>query len=261
MRPELNILLIEDDSDTCKNFREYITLIPDIELIDVTNNSYRGIELVKEFLPDIIILDLELNEGSGNGLLFLQDLKNVSLPFKPYILVTTNNSSSTTYEFARQLGADFIMSKHQNDYSEKNVVDFLRMMKEVIQGRRTTQPPDDKDGQPREPSLKLLQRLVSKELDAIGISPKALGYNYLTDAIILIIKGNTHGICNTLAAKYRKTDFSIERAMQNAINKAWRTTDIDDLLIHYTAKISSEKGVPTLTEFIHYYAKKVKNQL
>lgn len=261
MRPELNILLIEDDLETCKNFKEYIALVPDIELVDTTNNSYRGIELVKESAPDIIILDLELNEGSGNGLLFLQDLKNAALPFKPYVLVTTNNSSSTTYEFARQLGADFIMSKHQNDYSEKNVVDFLRMMKEAILGRRTTPAPDNENAQPSEPSLKLLQRLISKELDVIGISPKALGYNYLTDAIILVIKGNTHGICNTLATKYKKTDFSIERAMQNAINKAWRTTDIDDLLTHYKAKISSEKGVPTLTEFIHYYAKKVKNQL
>ncbi|MBD5542622.1 MAG: response regulator [Lachnospiraceae bacterium] len=261
MKRELNIILVEDDPDTCKNFKEYLDLTPDIELIDITNNSYRAVELAKEHLPDAIILDLELNEGSGNGLLFLQDLKNASLSFKPYILVTTNNSSSATYEFARQLGADFIMSKHQSDYSEKNVIEFLRMMKEGILRRHSDRPSDDNSDPPTEPSLKLLQRLITTELDDIGISPKALGYTYLTDAIILVIKGKTHGICSTLAVKYKKTDFSIERAMQNAINKAWRTTDIDDLLVQYTAKISSEKGVPTLTEFIHYYAKKIKNQL
>lgn len=261
MKRELNILLVEDDPDTCKNFKEYIDLTPEVELIEITNNSHRAVELTKEHLPDAIILDLELNEGSGNGLLFLQDLKNASLSFRPYILITTNNSSSATYEFARQLGADFIMSKHQSDYSEKNVVEFLRMMKEGILGRHSNQPSDDQSTPPAEPSLKLLQRLITTELDNIGISPKALGYTYLTDAIILIIKGKTHGICSTLAVKYKKTDFSIERAMQNAINKAWRTTDIDDLLVYYTAKINSEKGVPTLTEFIHYYAKKIKNQL
>lgn len=261
MKQELNILLVEDDLDTCKKFKEYVDLTPDIELIEITNNSYRAVELTKECLPDAIILDLELNEGSGNGLLFLQDLKNASLSFKPYILITTNNSSSTTYEFARQLGADFIMSKHQRDYSEKNVVEFLRMMKEGILGRHSNQPSDSHSDPPAEPSQKLLQRLITTELDAIGISPKALGYSYLTDAIILVIKGKPHGICSNLAVKYKKTDFSIERAMQNAINKAWRTTDIDDLLVHYTAKISSEKGVPTLTEFIHYYAKKIKNRL
>lgn len=75
----------------------------------------------------------------------------------------------------------------------------------------------------------------------------------------MTIKEKSPNICRALAEKYKKNDFSIERAMQNAINKAWRTSDIDDLLTNYTAHINTEKGVPTLTEFIYYYANKVKN--
>ena len=41
--------------------------------------------------------------------------------------------------------------------------------------------------------------------------------------------------------------------MQNAINRAWRTSDPDDLLEHYTARIRSDKGVPTLMEFVSHY--------
>lgn len=48
--------------------------------------------------------------------------------------------------------------------------------------------------------------------------------------------------------------------MQNAIAKTWRTAPIDDLLKFYTAKINSEKGVPTITEFVYYYANKLKNE-
>lgn len=118
MERELNILLIEDDPDTCKKFAEYIDIKNEVALTGVTNNSYRAIELVKEGAPDAVILDLELNEGQGNGLMFLQELEALSLPFKPYILVTTNNSSSTTYHFARKTGADFIMSKYQHSYRE-----------------------------------------------------------------------------------------------------------------------------------------------
>ena len=47
--------------------------------------------------------------------------------------------------------------------------------------------------------------------------------------------------------------------MQNAITRAWRSSPIDELLLHYTAKISQERGSPTLTEFIYYYANKIKN--
>jgi flavin-binding protein dodecin len=50
-------------------------------------------------------------------------------------------------------------------------------------------------------------------------------------------------LCNVIGQKYGKTESSVERAMQNAINKAWRTCDIDDLLHYYTARISSDKGV------------------
>lgn len=51
------------------------------------------------------------------------------------------------------------------------------------------------------------------------------------------------------------------RAMQNSINRAWSTSDIQDLLDNYTAKIKSDKGVPTVTEFIYFYAQKIKNEL
>ena len=112
--------------------------------------------------------------------------------------------------------------------------------------------------------LGIIKRLIQKiqhELNLIGISPKVVGYRYLTDAILATInEPNTH-IFKMLGEKYKKTDASIERAMQNAINRAWRTSDIDDLLTYYTARIHSQKGVPTIMEFIFYYANKIQNQL
>ena len=139
MERELNIILVEDDADTCKRFTEYADLSDAVSIAAVTNNSYRALELVNELHPDAVILDLELNEGKGNGLLFLQDLKNLDIPFHPYILIATNNSSTITYEYARKFGADFIMSKYQSDYSEQNVLDFLVMMKDIIQNNITRQ--------------------------------------------------------------------------------------------------------------------------
>ena len=88
-----------------------------------------------------------------------------------------------------------------------------------------------------------------------------VGRKYLTEAIQITINKPQSNICVVIGEKYNKTDASVERAMQNAINKAWRTSDIDDLAQNYTAKISSDKGVPTLTEFVYYYANKIKNEI
>ena len=62
------------------------------------------------------------------------------------------------------------------------------------------------------------------------------------------------------SAEYKKNDTTIERAMEYAINSAWRTGDPDDLLQYYTARINSERGVPTIMEFIYYYATKLRNK-
>ena len=258
MDKPLSILLVEDDKDTCKKFAYYIDELDDVTLVNITNNSYRAIDYIKEYLPDAVILDLELNLGTGNGLSFLKEVKSINIAINPYILVTTNNSSQTTYNIIRQLGADFIMYKHQSDYTEKGAVDFLRMLKDIIHNNQQNNNVQNTSDESPILIKKRLSRLSAIELNRIGISPKAVGYKYLNDAIQLVIDEQEGNIICTIAQKYNKSDSSVERAMQNAINKAWRTTTIEDLLIHYTAKINSEKGVPTVTEFIYYYANKIK---
>jgi UTP-glucose-1-phosphate uridylyltransferase len=158
------------------------------------------------------------------------------------------------------MGADFIMSKHQEDYSAKTVVEFLRMMKTIIRSREKNAAAANSAAEPLEMKKKRIQKRIYTELNQIGISPKAIGYMYLTDAIQLLIEKPTNNLCSVLGKKYGKTDSSVERAMQNAITKAWRSSDIEDLLTFYTAKINSDKGVPTMTEFIYYYASKLKNE-
>ena len=129
MKNNLSILLVEDNARECGEIINYIERLDDTSLIGVTNNTTKALEIIADSLPDALILDLELHNGLGNGLTLLQDLKKLSLPFIPYILITTNNSSSITHKSARKLGADFIIPKYKEDYSAKTVVDFLRMMK------------------------------------------------------------------------------------------------------------------------------------
>lgn len=260
MNRKLEILLVEDDPAACKEISEHVDDSDDLILIGVTNNSTNAVELIKDRLPDAVILDLELNLGGGSGLAVLNDLNSLSLPRKPYMLITTNNSSAFTYETARQLGADFIMSKHQEGYSAKSVLDFLRIMKSTIQSdqrssiirKNTTETPEQYN--------RRITRRITRELDYVGISPKSVGYTYLTEAIQIMMKQHTQNISSIIAEKYNKSEPSVERAMQNAINRAWKTSNIEDLLQHYTAKVNSFKGNPTITEFICYYANKLKNE-
>lgn len=259
MERTLSILLIEDDEATCEELKQCIDKEDTLKLAAITNNSHEALELVRIHLPNVIILDLELHYGGGNGLLFLNKLKNISLKQPPYILVTTHNMSEVTLEQVRQLGADFTLTKYEQGYCAQYVIDSIHLMRPAIlrknasYGQETTITPAEKD-------QKLIQR-IQRELDLVGINPRAVGYKYLVDSIKLIIDGETSNISRVLAPKYNKTEKSIERAMQNAIKQAWVTSDVDDLLTYYTAKIRVDRGSPTLMEFVCYYATKIKSDL
>ena len=257
----LSILIIEDDAAACRELRQYIEKISDLKLAGITGDSDEGIDMVKSMLPDVVILDIELHHGHGNGILFLAKLNSLMLPMRPYILITTNNSSNVTYESARQLGADFIMSKHKPDYSAQYVIEFIRMMQHAILSRQPSNPELLKEEDSFEKNLPAYTRRVYRELDWVGISPRNIGYRYLADAILLIMKDPSANVYRELAEANKKSDASVERAMQNAINRAWRHSDIEELLAHYTAKVRSEKGVPTTLEFVYYYANKIKTDM
>lgn len=260
MERKLEIILVEDEPAICKEYGELISDSKDLILVGFTNNSTKAVELIRELLPDVVILDLELHQGGGNGLLVLKELQSMSLAKKPYVLITTNNSSSYTYESARALGADFIMSKHQDGYSAKGVLDFLRIMSSAIKSSRVSASVTNNTTETPEQHQRRITKLIMRELDFVGISPKSKGYIYLTDAIMLMIKSPTQSICSVIADKHSKSEPSVERAMQNAINRAWKTSNTEDLYAHYTAQIHSEKGAPTITEFICYYANKLKTE-
>ena len=259
MQQILSILLIEDDVNACNELQQCITSYNDLKLVGITDNSHQALELVRAHLPNVVVLDLELHHGGGNGLMFLSTLKELQLEHSPYILITTNNMSDVTLEQARLLGADFTLAKYEKGYSAQYVVDNIRLMSAAILKKNSLLSPLP-DLSPDQAEHLLIKR-IQRELDLIGINPKATGYKYLVDSILLTIHGSNTNLSRTLAPKYEKSEKSIERAMQNAIKQAWVTNDVEDLLKYYTAKIRVDRGAPTLMEFVCYYASKIKNDI
>ena len=260
MQRPLSILLVEDEPTECQEMIQYMESTEKIQIIGVTNNTDKALEYVRESLPDAIILDLELHKGFGNGIMFLEELKEMRMDNPIYVLVTTNNISSITHDGARRMGADFIMVKTQEDYSAKGVVDFLLSLKNVIQSNRKFAADFDIENSSEQKQQRITNRIIT-ELDRIGIPPSAVGRKYLVDCIMLIITEQTNELYTAISKKYSKTEGSVERAMQLAIEKAWKTSDIEDLEKYYTARIQSVKGMPTTKEFIYHYAEKIKNNI
>ncbi len=263
MQKKINLLVVEDDEATCMAYTEICKNYDDVFLIGTSAHSNEALSLTEEFKPNAVVLDLELQKGTGSGLDYLLKIDDLMLETKPYILVVTNNVSPVTQAAVRNFGADYIIVKSQSDYSVDMVVNMLRSIISKVPDLIPHAPTECNVIKKRieDDYKQRLTKNITKELDIIGINPRFKGRNYLRDAIEMICHKEQTYICNEVAKKYQKTSASVERAMQNAIDHAWKTTDIATLEEHYNAYINPRKGVPTITEFIYYYADKVKNNI
>ncbi|WPR72526.1 response regulator [Flavobacterium sp. NG2] len=102
MSKPLNILLIEDDEIEVMKFNRVLSTLKMSHKIIEANNGEEAIEILKvrEIVPDIIVLDL--NMPKINGIEFLGILKaDEHLKYIPAIILTTSNNHTDVLECYR----------------------------------------------------------------------------------------------------------------------------------------------------------------
>lgn len=256
----VNVILVEDDKIECINMRNYINSREDVKLVDIVNSLDSAINSIKTYLPDAIILDIELNNGEGSGLEILNAMKSIDIDFRPILVITTNISSKIVYKYAHENGVDMIFHKLKDDYSPDLVIRNILLLNETKSNEKLinkTEIESTNDYRNR------ISDRINRELDLIGISCHLIGRKYIHDAILYILKENEEkeNVFLYLAKKYKKGNSTIGRSIQTAIEHAWRKSSIEDLQKYYTAVVNYNTGVPTPTELIYYYVEKIKKSV
>ena len=256
----INIILIEDDINESEAMQNYINSRDDIKLVATAESSKEAIEKIKTFIPDAIILDIELNEGEGSGLEVLKEINEIKLDVKPIIIITTNISSKTVYTYAHEKGADLIIHKLKKDYSPELVINNVILLSKINNRERLNN--DSNIKYISECRNKISDR-INRELNLIGISSHLIGRKYIHDAIVYIIENDNEkeNVFLHLAKENKKGNSTIGRSIQTAIEHAWRKSSIEDLQKYYTAAVNYNTGVPTPTELIYYYVEKIRKTL
>jgi two-component system response regulator (stage 0 sporulation protein A) len=117
------------------------------------------------------------------------------------------------------------------------------------------------------PSPKNLEAEVTSIMHEIGVPAHIKGYQYLRDAIIMVvndielINSITKQLYPNIAKQYNTTPSRVERAIRHAIEVAWSRGKVDaiDSLFGYTVNLG--KGKPTNSEFIAMVADKLRLEL
>ena len=99
MKVELNVLLIEDDTIEVMKLNRTITKLKLNHKIVIATNGEEALKTLKvdNFLPDIIVLDLNMRKL--NGIEFLSILKSdENLRYIPAIILTTSKNQKDLLE-------------------------------------------------------------------------------------------------------------------------------------------------------------------
>jgi DNA-binding NarL/FixJ family response regulator len=98
-------LLVEDSRVLAERLRESLDTLENVEVVGLVADEAAAVAAVREQRPDVIILDLQLKEGTGFGV--MQRLGEM----RPVIIVFTNYMLPEYQRIASSLGVQHFLNK------------------------------------------------------------------------------------------------------------------------------------------------------
>jgi two-component system response regulator (stage 0 sporulation protein A) len=258
------VAIADDNREFGDILCEYLNSQEDIEVVGIARDGLEAYELITSTKPDIAILDIIMPHLDGLGV--LEKLNATQMEKRPLYIILSAVGQDKITQRALALGAEYYVVK---PFDMDVLVSRIRQLKgsnqtSVIRPesiKETKQPPSPENFQHS------LEVEVTNIMHEIGIPAHIKGYQYLRDAIMMVVKdldiinSITKQLYPSIARIYNTTPSRVERAIRHAIEVAWSRGKVDaiDSLFGYTVSIG--KGKPTNSEFIAMVADKLRLEL
>ncbi len=103
----MKIFLVEDSAEIRERLRTMIRNIAKLDVIGETDRQDDALRRIFQLSPDVVILDLQLSEGSGMSTLKLLKQKREDIK----VIVLTNHAYPQYRKKCMELGADYFLDK------------------------------------------------------------------------------------------------------------------------------------------------------
>ena len=219
-------------------------------IVGAATDGEAAITLIKERMPQILVLDLMLPKQDG-----ISVLKAIStMEKKPLVLATSGFITDYVASAAANLGVRYLMLK------PCDMASLVDRLEELRGGELQKNAPQKTD-------KGSIETMVTGIIHEIGVPAHIKGYQYLREAIIIavndmdVINAITKVLYPQVAKTFQTTPSRVERAIRHAIEVAWDRGDLDTLQRFFGYTVSNTKGKPTNSEFIALIADKLQLQL
>ena len=232
-------------ADASEEFRQMLADMiageEDLALVGQTGSGEELLTVIARTSPDVVVTELLLTDLDG-----LEVLEKLG-EHRPCVLVLSAFARSTLAEEVAARGGDYLMLK---PCRLSAVVERIRLLADRLDSGE-------------EDEARLLERRVTEIIHDIGVPAHIKGYQYLREAITLvvndmdIINAVTKVLYPTVAKRFGTTASRVERAVRHAIEVAWDRGDLETLQRYFGYTVSNAKGKPTNSEFIAMIADRI----
>jgi two-component system response regulator (stage 0 sporulation protein A) len=260
---KIQVVIADDNREFGDILCEYLSNQSDIEVVGVARDGMEAVELITSKMPDIAVLDIIMPHLDGLGV--LEKINGTQMQKRPLFIILSAVGQDKITQRALALGAEYYVVK---PFDMEVLVSRIRQMKDIKQANVIKSDYSNEGKVPHHmQSPKNLEAEVTSIMHEIGVPAHIKGYQYLRDAILMVIKdldiinSITKQLYPTIAREYNTTPSRVERAIRHAIEVAWSRGQVDtiDSLFGYT--VSLGKGKPTNSEFIAMVADKLRLEL
>jgi two-component system response regulator (stage 0 sporulation protein A) len=252
MKEPIKVLIADDNREFCEVLEEFFNEQQDFILSGIAHNGQETLKLIQEYEPDIVILDIIMPHLDGIGV--LEKLQASSIEPRPKIVILTALGQENMTVRSVELGADYYILKPFD----------LEVLANRLRQLANGQPLPTGSSQLLNRSARNLDVEVTRIIHQMGVPAHIKGYQYLREAIIMVIEevsllgAVTKELYPLIARKYMTTASRVERAIRHAIELAWDRGNVEMMNKFFGYTINVERGKPTNSEFIAMVADKLR---
>lgn len=264
----VNVVIVDDNPMILNTLDEVISSEAGLSVIGRADNGKDAIDMIKDTQPDVVLLDLVMPQM--DGITVVENIKKKTSMLKnPAFIILRAVGGEQMTEEAFQAGANyFLMKPFDKDILVNKIRRIGKRPVRPVPGKVLEAPlkaatPEEAAMNREEYMKEHLETDITKMLHELGIPAHIKGYQYLRDAISMVVRDRemmeavTKILYPEIAKKNYTSSSRVERAIRHAIEVAWGrgSLEVIDELFGYT--ISTGKGKPTNSEFIALIADKI----
>lgn len=235
MREKISVLIADDNQEFSTTLATYLKNQDDMVVVGRAKDGNEALDMISSLMPDVILLDVIMPHLDGIGV--LEQINMIKMNKKPICIMLSAVGQDKITRRAIELGAEYYVVKpfdidllitrirELKNYKPAQVNNFISRESTFNTTISKSQYIDLKNMSSNKDDS--IEALVTNIIHEVGVPAHIKGYQYLREAIIMVINDIdvinqiTKCLYPQIAEKFHTTPSRVERAIRHAIEVAW----------------------------------------